>query len=380
MVPSVDDLWEGLPRRARDAERDRGVKRYVARWRTADGASRKKRFHTRTEALAWAIKHDRKGSPTDEDTVQTVGDIVRRYRESKRGLSPRGLEAHHYVCDRVIDGLGDVAIVDLDLETVERWLASDAAIAPSSWSKRLTALRKALAEAGLPDPSAGVVVRQRRTIQQFLTIDELVQVARAARQTKPGKHSPKQERPHADLWQAMILLMGTAGPRVSEVIDLNVEHLDIAAGELFVPGTKTIRSRRKIPIGQAVAEMLGDLTNNKQPTDPIFATSKNTRINRSRISERVREASQRALGRSVRAHDLRHTAAALLIEAGGLVAASEILGHAHPGITATVYGHVTPAELRRITGRVDSDLTGLLGISPGRSTWVGPPVDPDEPF
>lgn len=42
-----------------------------------------------------------------------------------------------------------------------------------------------------------------------------------------------------------------------------------------------------------------------------------------------------------RFHDLRHSAATLLLEQGvELVVIKELLGHAHFGVTATVYAHV----------------------------------------
>lgn len=380
-MPSVDDLWEGLSRRAREAERARGVKRWVARWRTADGKTRKKRFHTRDEALTHALSHEGEGHGTDAAPAPpTVADAVAEYVHSKRHLSPRGLENVQLHASHVTKALGTITLADLTREQVEDWLASLVDVAPSSRAKRLTALRKALALAGLPDVTDGLAVRQQRTIQDFLTIDELVRVAKAARLPAPSKHGPKQERQHADLWETLILLMGTSGPRVSEAIAINVGHIDAGALTLFIPGTKTERSRRKIPIGGSIANRLAKLAEGRHAQEPLFATSKGTRLSRERIGERVREASERALGRRVRAHDLRHTAAALLIEAGGLVAASEILGHANPGITASIYGHVSPAQLRRITGRVDSDLTGLLGIKPVRPVWVGPEAQPDQPF
>ncbi|MFJ2777928.1 tyrosine-type recombinase/integrase [Kitasatospora sp. NPDC087315] len=45
--------------------------------------------------------------------------------------------------------------------------------------------------------------------------------------------------------------------------------------------------------------------------------------------------------RRIRFHDLRHSAATLLLEQGvELVVIKELLGHAHIGVTATVYAHV----------------------------------------
>ncbi|NUS09893.1 MAG: tyrosine-type recombinase/integrase, partial [Streptomyces sp.] len=49
----------------------------------------------------------------------------------------------------------------------------------------------------------------------------------------------------------------------------------------------------------------------------------------------------RARLRRIRFHDLRHSTATLLLEQGvELVVIKELLGHAHIGVTATVYAHV----------------------------------------
>ncbi|MFC5185042.1 tyrosine-type recombinase/integrase [Actinomadura harenae] len=56
--------------------------------------------------------------------------------------------------------------------------------------------------------------------------------------------------------------------------------------------------------------------------------------------------------RQIPFHDLQHSTATLLLEQGvGLVAIEELLGHAHIGVTATVYTHV----------RLQRDATKLLG-------------------
>ena len=63
---------------------------------------------------------------------------------------------------------------------------------------------------------------------------------------------------------------------------------------------------------------------------------------------------RRASLRRIRFHDLRHSAATLLLEQGvELVVIKELLGHAHIGVTATVYAHV------RL--RLQRDAIDLLG-------------------
>ncbi|SCD39235.1 Phage integrase family protein [Streptomyces sp. di188] len=63
--------------------------------------------------------------------------------------------------------------------------------------------------------------------------------------------------------------------------------------------------------------------------------------------------------RRIRFHDLRHSTATLLLEQGvELVVIKELLGHAHIGVTATVYAHV---RLRLQRHAIDTLSTALDG-------------------
>jgi integrase len=77
--------------------------------------------------------------------------------------------------------------------------------------------------------------------------------------------------------------------------------------------------------------------------------------------------------RRIRFHDLRNSAATLLLEQGvELVVIKEMLGHAHIGVTATVYAHV-----RLRLQRDAIDLLGHALRNPAEIT--GKPDDGDEP-
>ncbi|MCP3765367.1 tyrosine-type recombinase/integrase [Streptomyces sp. MAR25Y5] len=76
--------------------------------------------------------------------------------------------------------------------------------------------------------------------------------------------------------------------------------------------------------------------------------------------------------RRIRFHDLRHSTATLLLEQGvELVVIKELLGHAHIGVTATVYAHV-----RLRLQRDAIDLLGHALRNPAEIT--GKPDDGDE--
>lgn len=61
----------------------------------------------------------------------------------------------------------------------------------------------------------------------------------------------------------------------------------------------------------------------------------------------------------IRFHDLRHTAGLFMTRSVGLVVASRVLGHSHPSVTATFYGHAAPEDFSAAA----SAMSGMLGTA-----------------
>jgi integrase len=56
----------------------------------------------------------------------------------------------------------------------------------------------------------------------------------------------------------------------------------------------------------------------------------------------------------IRFHDLRHTAASLMLNQGvPIFKVSKILGHARPSITSDIYGHLVPGSMDGIGDMMD---------------------------
>ncbi|GAA4019585.1 hypothetical protein GCM10022232_74730 [Streptomyces plumbiresistens] len=105
----------------------------------------------------------------------------------------------------------------------------------------------------------------------------------------------------------------------------------------------------------------------------MFTTVQGRPIDPTNLTRTFTALLRKAGFRRIRFHDLRHSTATLLLEHGvELVVIKELLGHAHIGVTATVYAHV------RL--RLQRDAIGLLGHAlrdPAEPT--SQPDDGDDP-
>ena len=91
----------------------------------------------------------------------------------------------------------------------------------------------------------------------------------------------------------------------------------------------------------------------------VFTTAVGTPIHPRNDYRAFREVLERANLRRIRVHDLRHTAASVLL-AQGVPArvVMEILGHSQISVTLNTYAHVAPEVSREAATRLDEALWG----------------------
>ena len=131
------------------------------------------------------------------------------------------------------------------------------------------------------------------------------------------------------------------GMRRGEILSLRWKELDLVRGYIFIEDSKSGRSR-KVPINGQVLEALGGL---KQGGELVFPNAE-TGSHIKDVKTAFRGACERTKIKGLRFHDLRHTAASKMIEAGvDLVTVSKILGHASIQMTMR-YAHPTPENMR----------------------------------
>ncbi|WP_313364725.1 tyrosine-type recombinase/integrase, partial [Pseudomonas sp.] len=142
--------------------------------------------------------------------------------------------------------------------------------------------------------------------------------------------------------QAILELFYSSGLRLSELNNLDLEQLDLAAGlvQVLGKGSKT----RVLPVGRKAREALQawfKLRGIGAPRDSaVFITRQGNRMSPRAIQLRVKAAGERELGQHLHPHMLRHSFASHVLESSqDLRAVQEMLGHADIS-TTQIYTHL----------------------------------------
>ncbi len=151
---------------------------------------------------------------------------------------------------------------------------------------------------------------------------------------------------------AILELMYSCGLRLSELVNLNLDSIDLADAIVTVTGKGN--KTRMIPVGRQALEALqrwfkvrASLAGNEEKA--LFVSRRGSRISARSIQQRLRQWSvKQGLGTHVHPHMLRHSFATHILESSSdLRAVQELLGHADIS-TTQVYTHLDFQHLARV--------------------------------
>lgn len=153
---------------------------------------------------------------------------------------------------------------------------------------------------------------------------------------------------------AILELFYSSGLRLSELINLNTEHLDFTEGTIIVTGKGN--KTRIVPLGQhamkAIQQWLNlrsNLLTKHQAEKAVFIGTQGKRMSARNIQYRLKDwAIKQGLDSSVHPHMLRHSFASHVLQSSGdLRAVQEMLGHANIS-TTQVYTHLDYQHLTKV--------------------------------
>lgn len=283
------------------------------------------------------------------------------YLEIEQNRSQKTIQNYDHYLTRLIDFAGDIKVSDIDVELVRKWrlwlnrLGTNTSdeLGKTTQNYHLIALRSFLkfcAKRNITALTADKIelARTKRKQVTFLTADELARVF----------EQPDMETIVGARDRAILELLFSSGLRVSELVGLDRDHINLQRREFMVRGKG--QKDRPIFISAEAAEWVQNYLTKRQDTSkPLFVRYSGTKQvdltgNFHRLTARsvqrlvARYALLAGITKHVSPHTLRHSFATdLLMNGADLRSVQAMLGHSNIA-TTQIYTHVTDPHLKNV--------------------------------
>lgn len=199
------------------------------------------------------------------------------------------------------------------------------------------------------DPTEAVGSPQRlRSLPQAIPVWEVESLLAAPRRDLLGRRD-----------RALLETLYGAGLRISELVGLDVDDVDLDDGSVLVRAGKGGKERR-VPLGGAARAAIGDYSTITRPelarrargprsTGGLFLNARGGRLSRQACWKLLKDAARTAgLSERISPHTLRHSCATHMLEGGADIrVVQELLGHVSLA-TTQVYTLVSEGRLREV--------------------------------
>lgn len=156
---------------------------------------------------------------------------------------------------------------------------------------------------------------------------------------------------HGQLPEIITVALHT-GMRLGEILNMQWENINLFQKTITVTETKN-KENRTIPMTNTIFEILAEKGKVQNISGWVFATSKGTKIRMRNMQREWYNTLEKAGITDFRFHDLRHTAASRMVQAGvDIYSVAKILGHKTLEITKR-YAHHNVDSLRNAVAVLD---------------------------
>ena len=289
--------------------------------------------------------------------MQEVFNKYINYLEVERNVSP--YTVRNYTTDLLdffefLRGKEISSLNEVDRHVVRDYLSHliEQGFVKASIARKLSAIRSfyryLLREKMVPTSPVEATSSPKldKRLPSFLSIAEVNRLLEA-----PDLSTPQGQRD-----RALLELLYASGLRVSELVKLNLEQIDLDSCEIRVWGKGS--KERVVLMGKPAAEALRAYLQQGRPklfgtrirmTNALFINRYGERLIERRVQRILEKYSSLAgIGKKVHPHMLRHTFATHLLDGGAdLRVVQELLGHANLSSTQ-IYTHVSKSQARKV--------------------------------
>jgi site-specific recombinase XerD len=283
------------------------------------------------------------------------------YLEIEQNRSQKTIANYDHYLTRLLDYAGDIMVSDIDAELVRKWrlwlnrLGTNVSdeLGAATLNYHLIALRSFLkfcAKRNVPALTADKIELARSKRKQVTWLDE-DELERLFAQPNTSELAGARDR-------AILELLFSSGLRVSELVGLDREHINLKRREFTVRGKG--QKDRPIFISQEAADWLQKYMDMRRDnTKPLFIRfAGNKKVDLSGNYHRLTARSVQRLvahyallagiTKHVSPHTLRHSFATnLLMNGADIRSVQAMLGHSNIA-TTQIYTHVTDPHLRQV--------------------------------
>jgi integrase len=282
------------------------------------------------------------------------------YREHRKAIR----ETESAVAAHILPTLGERPVSQLTAKDLKAWrdrLARTPARKRTGFGKQPQFCEKPATdeEVRARQATANRILAVLKAILNKAFEDELVADDTAWRQVKPFRKVDKPRIRFLTEAESIRLVNSCArelrplltaalftGARYGELVRMKVADFDPKSALVFIAPSKS-GAPRYVPLNNAALDFFKLHTAGRSGTELLFARANGSPWGKNHDKRPLRAANTEArISPPVRFHELRHTYASLLAQAGGdLLTISKLLGHADTRITARHYAHLCDRTL-----------------------------------
>ena len=174
-----------------------------------------------------------------------------------------------------------------------------------------------------------------KTVPQFLTVEEYTLLL--------GHFTDRADSPMGLRNLIIIMLLGTLGLRTATLISLNIEHIDLTCGLLWI--REKGRRHRSMVLPHCICKIIRDfLQPQRRKNGPLLLSKRKKRISPRTLQDIFRTAADHlGIDKKLHARLFRHSAATQLNKVAGIEITQQVLGHNRRANTLE-YAHLNPDQ------------------------------------
>ena len=330
--------------------------RWVAQITLPNGKRKSKTSGSQKEVRDWLIKQRnklREGLIITNDKIK-LGDFIARYMASvaSHNLRPTTYQTHSSLIRNHIEPeLGNIRLVSLRPDQVQDFydLKLKEGLSQRTVQYLHSILHKVLKQA----LKWGLVTRNVTDLVEPPSPQRTPMTTWTAEQVKQFLSAVENHR-----WYPIYLITCYCGLRKGEVLGLHKDDIDVDRGIIHVKHQvqyiigkgsiitqpKTEKAKRPVTIPDTALQIIKTYLETVKDGQLIFTTSTGKPISGRNVVRHFKSVIEETGLPDIRFHDLRHTHASLLLEAGvHPKVVQERLGHSQIALTLDTYSHVIPS-------------------------------------